>query len=128
MSLIELGEADDGQARAVTVGDEVAVVLDETPTSGYRWALAAFDEGIVAARDDEFRSEMSEPGMSEPGRMGAAGRHTFRFVVVGPGSTALRLVQRRSWDPDAVAGQFEVRIEASPAGDPRQPSIDEIPP
>jgi inhibitor of cysteine peptidase len=108
MAEIELDEADAGTTREVAVGDELVVILDEIPTSGYRWAFESFDNSILAARDDSF-----EP--PEPGRLGAFGRHRFRFAVVGAGSTALTLARRRSWDAEAAAERFEARIEASPA-------------
>ena len=59
--------------------------LDETPTSGYRWALEALDEAILAALDDAFTPP-------EPGLLGGSGRHRFRFA------------DRRSWPGRAAAG------------------------
>jgi inhibitor of cysteine peptidase len=109
MAEIEIGPAEAGSTQAVTVGDKLVVALDETPTSGYRWAMEAFDESVLAAQDNAYVPPEGE-------RLGASGQHRFRFTVVGPGSTALRLVRRRSWDPDSAAATFEASIEASIPG------------
>ena len=106
MAVIELDLNSAGQTQSAVVGDEVVVVLDETPTSGYRWAPEAFDDAILAALDDAFTPP-------EPGLLGASGRHRFRFAIVGPGQTALRLVVRRPWDAAAVAETFETTIDAA---------------
>ena len=75
-------------------------------TSGYRWVPEALDDAILAALDDAFTPP-------EPGLLGASGRHRFRFAIVGPGQTALRLVLRRPWDAAAVAETFETTIDAA---------------
>jgi inhibitor of cysteine peptidase len=105
MAEIEIGLAEAGTSQEVTVGDELVVALDETPTSGYRWALDAFDDSILAAQGNAYVPP-------EGGRLGASGQHRFRFTVVGPGSTALNLVRRRSWEPDSVAETFGTTIRA----------------
>ncbi|HEY3163389.1 MAG TPA: protease inhibitor I42 family protein [Candidatus Limnocylindrales bacterium] len=105
MAEIEIGLAEAGTLQTVTVGDELVVALDETPTSGYRWALEAFDDSIVALRDRTFVGPDHE-------RLGAAGSRRFRIAVIGPGETALTFVNRRSWERDAVGDRFEVTIDA----------------
>ena len=78
MAVIEIDLSSAGNAAPAVVGDEVVVSLDETPTSGYRWALEAFDEAVVAPLEDAFTPP-------EPGLLGGAGQHRFRFAVVSPG-------------------------------------------
>ena len=106
MAVIELDLNSAGNAAPAVVGDEVVVSLDETPTSGYRWALEAFDEAVVAPLEDAFTPP-------EPGLLGGAGRHRFRFAVISPGQASLRLVLRRPWDTGSVAETFETTIDAS---------------
>jgi predicted secreted protein len=105
MAEIEIGPAETGSTQAVAVGDTLVVALDETPTSGYRWALEAFDETVLAAQGSAYVPPEGE-------RLGASGQHRFRFTVVGPGSTALKLVRRRSWERDSVAETFGTTIRA----------------
>jgi predicted secreted protein len=103
---IELGPADAGATRAVSEGDELIVGLDETPTSGYRWAVDAIDPSVLEVVGDEF----TPPA---PGPLGGSGRHEFRFRVIGTGSSPIRLVLARAWDPTAAADTYETAVDAS---------------
>lgn len=120
MSEIELDAAHANTPQAVTVGDELVLHLHETPTSGYRWTVEAFDETILAAREDSF----TPPGS---GPLGASGQRRLCFVVVGPGQTALRLALRRPWAPESVAERFETTIDASlgASSEPAEESVRE---
>jgi inhibitor of cysteine peptidase len=109
MAEIELDPTKTGQRAAAAVGDEVVVTLDETPTSGYRWAVDGFDEEILAPLDSAFVPATGD-------RLGAAGARRFRFAVVGTGSSGLSLVNRRPWAPDAGDRRFEATIDAAGGG------------
>jgi inhibitor of cysteine peptidase len=110
MAEIELDAANADGSQAANVGDQLVLDLDETPTSGYRWAVDDFDEAILALLDDWFVPP-------EPGLLGAPGHHRFRFAVVGPGAATLNLVCRRSWDLESAVERFATTIEASPGLD-----------
>jgi len=110
MAVIELDRNSAGQTAAAVVGDEVVVTLDETPTSGYRWVLETIDQAVLSPLDDAF----TPPA---PGLLGGAGQHRFRFAVIGPGQTALRLGLRRPWDPAAIGDVFESTIDAALAAE-----------
>jgi inhibitor of cysteine peptidase len=114
MAEIDLDPTKTDQRAAATIGDEVVVTLDETPTSGYRWVIDGFDEAILAPLESTFLPPTGD-------RLGAPGARRFRFAVVGTGSAGLSLVNRRTWDPDADDRRFEATIDAT-GGGPSAPS------
>lgn len=107
MAEVVLDRASAGQTLSVASGDTVVVRVDETPTSGYRWEVADFDPTVLKLDDDAFTPAAGD-------RVGGGGRHEFRFRVVGPGETGLRLMQRRSWEPETAAtDELKATIVAS---------------
>jgi inhibitor of cysteine peptidase len=106
MAEIELDRADAGGVRNAAPGDEVVVSLAETPTSGYRWTVASVDPAVLERVDDAY-----EP--PEPGRVGGSGVRRFRFRVLGPGTSPLRLALARSWDPASTTEVYETTIAAT---------------
>jgi predicted secreted protein len=100
---VELGPSDTDGDRVVAVGEDIVVVLPESPGSGHRWFL---DEGPPPLADHY-----------EPASAGAGGtgRRELRFRAEHPGAFDLRLVRRRAWE-DRADAEFRVRIEvrASP--------------
>lgn len=93
MAEIRLDMADTGRSRRAAPGDLVIVRLDETPTSGYRWEVGAFDPAVLESEGDDFAP-------STGAGIGGGGTREFRFRVVGAGDSSLRLMQRRAWEPD----------------------------
>ena len=54
MPTISLTEADNNQSFNVHPGDEIVIRLDESPTTGYRWALDQLDHDVVTAQATDF--------------------------------------------------------------------------
>jgi inhibitor of cysteine peptidase len=107
VSDIHLDTAAAGLAISTSPADRLIVRLDETPTSGYRWEVEALDPAVLEPAGDEFIP-------AADGAFGAGGTREFRFGVVGPGSTSLRLVRRRPWEPsEAAAETFEATIDST---------------
>jgi inhibitor of cysteine peptidase len=105
-----LTENDSGRAVTISAGQEITVRLASNPTTGYRWALVASNEGVVQA--------LAEPAFirdeSHPGAVGVGGVEVFRFRGVRSGHQTLSLEYRRPWeDPTlparAVSYQIAVR-------------------
>jgi inhibitor of cysteine peptidase len=115
MATIELVQADDGGSRPAATGDEVVLSLEETATSGYRWAVDSIDRSLLELVDDTY-----DP--PDPGRLGGSGVHHFRFRVIAGGTSAIRLVLARSWDRASAVEAFEVTIEAMASGQPVDPA------
>jgi inhibitor of cysteine peptidase len=96
-----------GTSLSVAPGDSVLVRLDEIPTSGYRWEVKEFDATVLQPVGDDFIP-------ASGGAVGGGGQHEFRFRVVGPGKSELRLVRRRPWEPETAAvDELEATIDAT---------------
>jgi inhibitor of cysteine peptidase len=95
-----------GRSIAARPGDVLILRLEETPTSGYRWELDDHDPGVLAPAGDEFSPDSGDT-------MGGGGIRRFRFTVVGPGISPLKLVRRRPWAADSVVEAFEATVDAT---------------
>jgi inhibitor of cysteine peptidase len=98
---LNLSEGDSGEARDIRLGDEITVVLDENPTTGYRWH-ADIDTNRLQLTDDQYQ------GPERPIGAGGMRRMTFAPLQVGP--ARLHLVKRRSWE-QAVDAEFDVALD-----------------
>lgn len=98
---VELTKDDAGGTRGARVGDEITVVLDENPTTGYRWHTET-DTSLLQLIGDEYQ------GPQHP--VGAGGTRRLTFATLRPGSARLHLVNRRSWEQSAVA-EYEVAVD-----------------
>ncbi|MFB9236570.1 protease inhibitor I42 family protein [Plantactinospora siamensis] len=83
--------------------DIVLIVLPETPTSGYRWALDAYDPQVLRLDGDDYAAG------DGTGR-GGGGERRFRFAALSPGSTPVRLARRRDWAGSTGAERFETTV------------------
>jgi len=87
-----LSEADNGKTVVVNAGQEVVVTLRGNPTTGYGWEVKDLDADFLAqVGETEFRSDNA-------GRPGSGGTMALTFKALKPGSAALTLVYRRSWE------------------------------
>jgi predicted secreted protein len=85
-----VSEADNGSAIRLLHGEAVTVVLDERPTTGFRWRIARAPLCCDISQDD-----FEAPAAGAP--PGAAGKHSWRLLAIRPGS-----------------GPFEVRLAPIP--------------
>jgi inhibitor of cysteine peptidase len=100
---VELTETDSGTERAVPVGEELEVRLDENRTTGFRWRLADLPEG-VALVDEGYESP-------SPGRPGQGGTRCFRLRPTAAGEHVVAATLGRSWEsgPGARSVEFHLR-------------------
>ena len=101
---MELTEADAGTERAVPIGEELVVRLDENRTTGFRWRIADLPAG-VALVDEGYESPT-------PGRPGQAGKRCFRLRATEAGEHRLAATLGRSWESGPVARSVEFRLRA----------------
>lgn len=86
------------------MGETILVRLDETPTSGYRWAVDHVDEKVLAPEGSEFE-------LPTDAAIGAGGRRTFVFKAISRGTGQIALTLRREWEgPGSAIDHFEVSV------------------
>ena len=65
MSEIVILDSDRGKTFAVQVGDFIAILLPENPTTGYRWEISEVDNQLVESQGSDYSVA---PGSSKIGR------------------------------------------------------------
>ena len=75
-------------------GDTVLLVLEENPTTGFRWTTTVAAGAPVAIAGSDFL-----PGAID--RPGAGGRREIRFIAHRPGAAQIRLALTRSWSGES---------------------------
>ncbi len=93
--------ANDSEVR-LHVGEELEIVLAETPSTGYRWEVV--EDGAPACR---VVNDAYEAGGPAPG---APGRHTWRIGAAQPGSATFALSYRRPFGSGEPARRFGLRV------------------
>lgn len=98
---VDLTQDDTGGVCHARVGDEITVVLEENPTTGYRWH-AEVDAARLQLTGDQYQ------GPERP--IGAGGTRRLTFRALQPGPARLRLVNRRSWE-QSVVNEYDVALD-----------------
>lgn len=100
-------EKDSGKTIEMRVGSSILVDLPGNPTTGYMWEVSSMDRAILQKIGDHKFSTNSNV-------IGAPGKVSMRFRVIGTGRTELVLAYRRSWEKNvAPAKTFSVKIIAA---------------
>lgn len=103
MNTIALSMADTGRSVAVRPGDRMVVTLEENPTTGFRWAVDANNDAVLAPSGDEYVAQGQAPG--------SGGARRLTFAAASAGQSALRLKHLRSWEGDAsIIARFAVTV------------------
>ena len=100
----------DGRSETVKRGDTIAVHLDSTPSTGYRWELVRLaGASVVQVGLPDYQPETAA-GVP---KVGAPGHTTFRFRAVQSGTSSIDLDYRRPFDegePAARTVRFEIAV------------------
>ena len=101
MPILILTQTDDGRVFNVQKGDQVVVRLEESPTTGYRWAVEDVDAGILRLQNDDF----SPAGSG----VGGGGERTLTFIAQNAGTTRIQLKLWRDWEgSNSIRNRFDV--------------------
>lgn len=102
---LPLTGADSGRLVHARVGTPIELRLPITPGTGYRWQFAR--------RPDRQKVRLRWTKLLEPRSqlVGAPATQVWRFAAVGRGTTAMRLIYVRPWQPRQVARTFSVHFE-----------------
>lgn len=98
----------EGESLDVKVGDEVAVVLDENPSTGYGWAYKEEPEGFLKELGKESKS------FAEERMIGAGVTSAWKFEVISEGEVKLTYLYYRSWEGEETAvhkKEFIIKIK-----------------
>jgi uncharacterized lipoprotein YbaY/predicted secreted protein len=109
---ITLTNSDDGLTIGLKAGQMLAVRLDSNPSTGYSWQVSQVDDAVLKQQGEPL---FIQPADAPPG---AGGAQVFLFTAAAGGSTTLRLVYKRSFEPDAAPAQtftVHVTVDASAA-------------
>jgi predicted secreted protein len=103
-SATSLSEQDTGTTVQLSAGQEMEVVLDGNPTTGFLWETAAVDTSVLRQLGEpDFRPDTE--------LLGSGGKFTFRFEAVASGQTLLQLVYHRPWETGVPPEKtFEVTV------------------
>ncbi len=96
------------EALDVKVGDEVAVVLDENPSTGYGWTYKEDPEGLLKELGKESKS------FAEEKMIGAGVTSVWRFEAISAGEVKLTYFYYRPWEGEETAiykKEFIIKIK-----------------
>jgi inhibitor of cysteine peptidase len=103
MSTLTLTQTENRQTFNVQTQDQILVRLEESPTTGYRWAVDQFDQNILVLQNSDFSPTSSG--------VGGGGNRTFSFTAQNAGTTSLNCKLWREWEGDSsVSSRFNVVI------------------
>ena len=91
---VVVGDADQGTAVELEVGQVLVVELVSNPTTGYSWQVLGIDEAVLAQQGEPVY--VQDP--QSEGLVGAGGTETFRFEAQQAGQTSLSLGYLRPWE------------------------------
>jgi predicted secreted protein len=98
-------DANDRRVR-VAVGEVFEILLPETRTTGYKWAVEKGGEPVCA-----LASESSDAPAGPPG---GAGTHLWQFRAAQAGTATILLHHQRPWESGAAPGRiFQIHIQAT---------------
>jgi predicted secreted protein len=106
--MLEINEALNGRQVDVDVGDEFAIQLVESPTTGYRWQIQELNKSALEVVDDAFRLDSAA--------VGAGGDRRWLIRAKLPGDFPVTFTKKRSWEQRGVES-FTLSIRVSSVSD-----------
>jgi inhibitor of cysteine peptidase len=86
-SATRLTEEDNGSTITLAPGEQIRLVLQGNPTTGYEWSVAELDPTVLRQiGEGEWRPDSIA--------VGSGGPYTFRFEAVAEGQSILHLIYR----------------------------------
>jgi predicted secreted protein len=105
----ELGIQDNGSSIEVEKGEEITILLDSNPTTGYSWISGEeIDTNIVELTDSEYFQTEKEEEM-----VGVGGFEVFTFKAISSGQTEIVLYYMRPWEEEELKETHIFNIEVT---------------
>ncbi len=93
----------------LSAGEDLRVVLPAQPGTGFAWAAAPAERGLLAERS----ANCPPP---ERGAAGAPAPVCFAWTAIREGATPIRFVYRRPWEPTAQGSlRLDLDVQITPA-------------
>ena len=110
---IQLTHKDDGEALEVKAGDTIQVSLPEQPSTDFAWELQKPNAAVL--------KQVGRPKFAANNdAVGAAGKTTWTFKVVGPGKADLMADYVEGTAADTPIKTFDVSVAAKPGYRPKE--------
>jgi predicted secreted protein len=98
---IEVNEQSNGKNVSLTTGQALIIRLAESPTSGFRWVVAA--HGAMHLDADDFLPAGSG--------VGGGGTRQLQWSAAVPGQSDITLAMKRAWESsDAAIDHFQLTV------------------
>lgn len=95
---VKVVEGDSGSMVVLRVGDQVHIVLDSDPSTGYVWEISSPDITVVRqVGDPQFKAGSDA--------LGGGGKLTWVFEAIAPGEQMLSLIYHRTFEQDVPAAR-----------------------
>jgi inhibitor of cysteine peptidase len=102
MNSFTLTQEDKGKTFDIEMGDSLTLRLDETPTTGYVWAVDGNGDILMLQQSDFAPASAA---------VGSGGRRIFSFLAQKAGDVTLRLKLWREWEGDSsIVDAFTIGI------------------
>ena len=95
-------ESSNNEEASLRVDEQFEIVLEENPSTGYRWRLTDASSAICTVTGDRFEIANSAPG--------GGGTHRWLFRVTRAGEGAIALEKSRSFEKKGHVQHFRLRI------------------
>jgi inhibitor of cysteine peptidase len=103
--VVSVGKAENGKTVTLHAGDQLLVTLAANATTGYAWKVQSVQKQILKPLASKY---VPAPNPTHLVGKGGVAKLTFRAKSVG--TTTLKLVYVRSFEPTAPAGSFKLRV------------------
>ncbi len=90
MGLIQITQNSGNESIQVSAGDTIRLQLPESPTTGFRWEIKAYDKDNLKLMKDEFI-------LNAPTGIGGGGIRIFEFIVNKKTQGAIQLENKQNW-------------------------------
>ncbi len=103
--VLQIGQADAGKTLQLQPGQQLVIVLEGNPTTGYTWETQpGLDESVLKqAGEPQFQPDTSA--------VGSGGKITMTFTAGKPGEADLILLYHRPWEKNVDPLQtYEVKV------------------
>lgn len=92
--MMTLNENDSGKTVEIRIGDELDIILEAKPTTGYVWEVIAINSTVLKLSSSNF--------VVNDNAIGASGMETIKFQALTEGQTELNLHFHRSFESNKL--------------------------